>query len=121
MRRKAIRPFTSYIKDMIGAIENVLEYSKDLSLHQFQVGGMSKDAIYYNFQVLGEGVKHIPFHFQNKHKNIPWMYMAALRNDIVHEYFDPDDEIVWNIIQLDLPKNLMDLQAVLEKIEHEKN
>ena len=47
--------------------------------------------------------------------------MAALRNDIVHEYFDPDDEIVWNIIHLDLPKNLIDLRAVLEKIEHEKN
>jgi uncharacterized protein with HEPN domain len=120
MKRKPIRPFISYVGDMVMAVERILKYSENLSLNEFQMGGITKDAIFYNFQILGEGVKHIPFHFQNKHKNIPWMYMAALRNDIVHEYFDPDDEIVWNIIQLDLPKNLIDLQNLLEKLENEK-
>jgi len=47
--------------------------------------------------------------------------MAALRNDIVHEYFDPDDEIVWNIIHLDLPQNLIDLKRLMNQLENENH
>ena len=118
MRRTAIRHYTSYIKDMCDAVESILLYTNGVSLNDFHKGGIVKDAVLYNFQVLGEGVKHVPRSIQNKNKQIPWMYMAALRNDIVHEYFDPDDEIVWNIIQWDLPKNLSDLKQLLNRLEN---
>jgi uncharacterized protein with HEPN domain len=121
MRRTAIRSFKSYLSDMQEAMSNIIQYTEGLSLHEFHQGGMIKDAVLYNFQVLGEGVKHIPRHIQNKNKQIPWMYMAALRNDIVHEYFDPDDEIVWNIIHLDLPQNLIDLKRLMNQLENENH
>jgi len=38
--------------------------------------------------------------------------MYALRNFIVHEYFDLDEEIIWEIIRNDLPNNLEDLKAI---------
>jgi uncharacterized protein with HEPN domain len=117
MRGYKIRPFTSYVRDMCHSIEMILVYSKDLSFHQFQSDCAQRDAILYNFHILGEAVKHVPRSLQNKNKHIPWNSMAALRNDIVHEYFDPDDEIMWQIIQSDLSSNLNDLQQFLINIK----
>jgi uncharacterized protein with HEPN domain len=42
--------------------------------------------------------------------------MSALRNDIAHEYFDPDDEIVWAIIQFDLLDNWKDLKTIIKNL-----
>ncbi len=117
MRGYTIRPFTSYVRDMSGAIDKILLFSQNLSFNQFQADGPERDAILYNFQILGEAVKHVPRSLQSKNKHIPWNSMVALRNDIVHEYYDPDDEIMWEIIQTDLPKNQLDLQKFLIKVE----
>jgi uncharacterized protein with HEPN domain len=41
--------------------------------------------------------------------------MLALRNFIVHEFFDVDDEVLWAIIQTDLLRNISDLEDVMSK------
>lgn len=115
MRRNAIRPYVSYLRDMNHALEKIVSFSKDLSFFQFQKGGVNRDAILFNFQIIGEAVKHVPRHVQSKNKHIPWNQMAALRNDIVHEYFDPDDMIIWEIIQHNIPINIQDLQFLIQQ------
>jgi uncharacterized protein with HEPN domain len=105
----------AYIDDMIMAIENILAFSKGLNFQEFVSNKMAHDAIIRNFEILGEGVKRIPFKFQKQHKHIPWQHMYGLRNFIVHEYFDLDEEIIWEIIQNDLEKNYKDLKAICFK------
>ncbi len=102
----------AYIDDMIGAIEKILSFSKGLTYEEFISNRMAHDAIIRNFEILGEGVKRIPFKFQRQYKHIPWQHMYALRNFIVHEYFDLDEEIIWEIIQNDLEKNYRDLKTL---------
>jgi len=62
---------------------------------------------------MGESVKHIPFSFQRKHKQLPWNHILALRNFVVHEFFDVDDEVLWEIIQTDLSRNISDLEEIM--------
>lgn len=108
------RHLRSYISDMVMAIERIQQYAQNLSYHQFVENGMAHDAIVRNFEILGESVKRIPFKIQRKYKSIPWRHMYALRNFIVHEYFDLDEEILWEIIQTDLTKNHRDLKKILD-------
>ena len=116
MIRKNLRNHRSFLQDILNAMNNVLEYKAGLTFHDFCSPGPLRDAILYNFQIMGEAVKHIPRNFQNKNKKIPWNYMAALRNDIVHEYYDPDDEIVWSIIQVDIETNAQDLKRLIDNL-----
>ena len=106
------RSTKAYLADMMEAAENILSFSANLTYAEFVSNRMAHDAIIRNFEILGEGVKRIPFKFQRQHKNIPWQHMYDLRNFIVHEYFDLDEEIIWEIIQNDLPKNLQDLRSI---------
>jgi uncharacterized protein with HEPN domain len=117
MRRPASRAYLSYLKDIAKAMDKIVLFSQELSYFKFQSVCAERDAILYNFQIMGEAVKHLPRNFQSKNKHVPWNAMAALRNDIVHEYFDPDDEIVWEIIHHDLPKNIDDVKRLLEQLD----
>jgi uncharacterized protein with HEPN domain len=114
MIRRSLRSYRSYLQDILNAMNNIIDYKSNLTYHDYCLPGPYRDAILYNFQIMGEAVKHIPRSFQNKNKRIPWNYMAAIRNDIVHEYYDPDDEIVWSIMQVDLENNAVDLKQLLE-------
>jgi len=112
MKRKRHIRFDFYITEMADAAERILQYMEDVSYHEFKTNSLIRDAVIRNFEILGESVKHIPFSFQKHHNHIPWQKMYGLRNFIVHEYFDVDDEILFAIIHTDLEKNAGDLRRL---------
>jgi uncharacterized protein with HEPN domain len=62
------------------------------------------DAVARNLEIIGEAVRQLPEDFRQVHPEIPWTQIAGLRNRIVHDYFGLDLEIIWQIIQHDLPR-----------------
>lgn len=112
-----LRRFDYYLYDMVSAMEKILRYTQDVSYFEFTANDLIRDAVIRNFEIVGESAKHVPFAFQKQHKHLPWQRMFALRNFIVHEYFDVDDEIIWSIIQIDLKQNLDDLKRILQSTE----
>ena len=62
--------------------------------------------------IVGEATKHIPESIREKYKEIPWKYMARIRDKIAHFYFGIDYEIVWNVIKEKLPE----IKPMIEKI-----
>ena len=62
------------------------------------------DAVARNLEIIGEAARQLPEEFKQIHTQIPWNQIAGLRNRIVHDYFGLDLEIIWEIIQHDLPE-----------------
>ncbi|MFY7972399.1 MAG: DUF86 domain-containing protein [Flavobacteriales bacterium] len=112
-----VRRYDHYVRDMVNAINSILLYTKEINYEEFTTNHLIRDAVIRNFEILGESAKHIPFKVQKTYKHIPWRHMLSLRNFIVHEYFDIDDEILWQVIQVDLSNNRHDLQQFLQNYE----
>jgi uncharacterized protein with HEPN domain len=104
---------------MVLSMERILKYTENISYFEFTNNSLIRDAVIRNFEIIGESVKHVPFSFQKKFRHIPWQHMFNLRNFIVHEYFDVDDEILWSIIQTDLKKNMHDVRSLLQQSDAE--
>ena len=116
MRRARDQRFDFFLAEMLSAMKRVQSYT--LGIHNyddFTRDSLVRDAVIRNFEVMGESVKHVPFSFQKKNNKIPWTHMLALRNFIVHEFFDVDDEILWEIIKTDLATNINDLTDILAR------
>lgn len=62
------------------------------------------DAVARNLEIIGEAARQLPEDFRRAHAQIPWTQIGGLRNRIVHDYFGLDLEIIWEIIQHDLPE-----------------
>jgi uncharacterized protein with HEPN domain len=61
------------------------------------------DSVVRNLEIIGEAANRLPENFKAQHPEIEWRKVIGLRNRIVHDYFNIDVEIVWEIIQKDLP------------------
>lgn len=98
-----------HILDAIGQIE---QYTHEVSKDDFLINFMIQDAVVRKLEIIGEASRHISPHIKEKFTDIPWRDINAMRNKLVHEYFNVDAETVWNVVKLDLA----DLKNYAERI-----
>ena len=103
--------------DIIDAIRNIIDFTKDMTFQNYQSDLKTKHAVERNFSIIGEAVSRIDLAFRNSHTNIDWRQIKDFRNIIVHDYFGIDDLIVWDIIRLNLEQLGKDINAVLASIQ----
>lgn len=52
---------------------------------------------------LQETLSRLPASYQEGHQNVEWSLIRGMRNRVVHEYQDIDDEAVWKVIDFEIP------------------
>lgn len=54
-------------------------------------------------EIIGEAAAHVSKEGQQRSPGIPWQEVIGLRNRLIHGYDAVDYDILWDIIQYDLP------------------
>jgi len=65
-------------------------------------------------EVVGEAAARVSRPGQERYTRIPWAQMVGLRNRLVHGYDAVDLDILWDIVQQDLPALIGVLQEIVE-------
>ena len=60
-------------------------------------------AIVKNIEIIGEAANMLSPDFIGEHPKTPWKMIVKMRHYIVHEYFNIDNDVVWEVINNDLP------------------
>ena len=92
------------LEDMMVAIQKIGRYTSQMDHDAFLQDELVIDGVARNLEIIGEAARQLPQEFRRVHAEIPWTQIAGLRNRIVHDYFGLDLEIIWEIIQHDLPE-----------------
>lgn len=100
------------VQDMLTCAQRILEYTRGLSLEEFRSNPLVVDAVFYNITILGEAARHVPDDVAARSPEIDWAAVRGMRNNLVHEYFGADMQIVWDTIQRDVPDLILKLEAV---------
>jgi uncharacterized protein with HEPN domain len=64
-------------------------------------------------EMLGEAANRVPEEVRNQYPDLPWLQMIAARNRLIHGYDSVDFDILWVIIQTDLPDLIIRLERIL--------
>ena len=114
------RSWRLYIQDMIEFGGKVLSYTDGLDQDTFIAETLVYDATLRNLELIGEAATHIPSEVREAHPEIQWRRIIATRNRLAHGYSGIDDDVIWNIIQGDVPKLLPALRKLLDLADGEK-
>jgi uncharacterized protein with HEPN domain len=68
-------------------------------------------------EILGEAAARVSSDVQAQLPTIPWRQLTGTRNRLIHGYFNVDLDIVWAIIQHDLPAFIAILEAVVPPLD----
>jgi uncharacterized protein with HEPN domain len=61
-------------------------------------------AVLHHLTVIGEGISRLSFELRARQPEVPWRLVMAVRNRIVHPYFDLDWQILWDAANGDIPE-----------------
>jgi len=93
-----------YIQDILQACDDILNFTQAMdSADEFQNDRRTFLAVIHSIEIIGEAARQMPKSFREKHPEIPWRETVGLRNVIAHEYFGLDNEIIWDVIQTQIP------------------
>lgn len=106
------REWRFYVGDMVGFCEKVLAFTQGLQQAQFVADAMRFDATVRNLELIGEAATHIPQDVRNSEPTIPWRMLIATRNQLIHGYLGLDNDILWSIVQMDVPALLPPLKLL---------
>ena len=82
------------------------------------------DAVCMQFITIGESLKGLEKVTKNKllitDPKVPWKKVMGLRDIIAHHYFDVDAEVIWWIIENELPTLLTSIQHFIIELSDSK-
>jgi uncharacterized protein with HEPN domain len=107
------RDWRERIQDILEAIAEIQKFTHVMDYDAFLADDRSVRAVEMNFIIIGESANQIPTEIEEKYTEIPWNLMRAMRNRIVHVYFQVDEKLLWETIQNDLPALIGQLEKLL--------
>ena len=99
MRREPA--FLQDILSACGKIESIVAATTEA---QFLADEVLPAAVLHHLTVIGEAISRLPLPLRERHGEVPWRQIIAVRHKIVHAYFDLDWRILWDAATGEIPE-----------------
>ena len=90
------------LEHILAAIDRGARYTKDKTFDDLLADDMMYYAVVKNIEMMGEAANMLTSEFQDSHPETPWKMVKGMRNYIVHEYFQIDNAVVWDVVTNEL-------------------
>ena len=101
-----------YLQHIRDAIDDIATYTS-VGRGAFFADRMRQDATLGKLEVIGQAVKNLSEETKSRQPHIPWKQIAGMRDKVIHDYFGVNLEIVWVVVEKDLPQLERAIQALL--------
>ena len=102
--------YVAHMLDMCNQAQDLVgrktreEYDLDLALRL---------ALAHLIQIIGEAAQHVKPEFRQIYSKIPWHEVIGMRHRIVHDYMNIDEDVIWQVVQKDLPQLSNELKNII--------
>ena len=107
------RKVNLYCMDILDSGNAVFEFVSGMNFEEFKNDRKTCSAVIREFEIIGEAVGKIPDDLKQLHPDVEWQDIKDFRNLLVHEYFGIDLEMVWQVIEEDLPLLMKAINKIL--------
>jgi len=96
-----------YIEEYINRVEQYTQKGKNTFFKDIK----TQDAVLRNLHTLSESIRRLSPQIKTKYPEVDWRSIVAFRNVVVHDYLSIDLNLIWDIIERDLPnlKNMIEI------------
>lgn len=92
---------------------HALHLNRGKTWDEFSSDPLLQDAVVRRLEIIGEASGRVSSATQKIHSHLPWQAMKGTRNKIIHEYDSIELDIIWEIIQQDLPYLVTELGKII--------
>jgi uncharacterized protein with HEPN domain len=105
------------IRHMLEAATDAISFAEGRRREDLNTGRMLTLSIVKSIEILGEAASKITPETRVNHPEIPWSVIVAMRNRLIHGYYEIDLDRVWDTVTEDLPPLKKCLEEILKGAE----
>ncbi len=105
---------------MLDAAKETLSFAEGYTRSDLDTDRKTTVSVVKGVEMVGEAASKVSKECRGRFPQIPWADIVAMRNRLVHVYFDINLDIVWDTIAVDLPQLIAVLEGILPPEEHQK-
>ena len=91
-----------------------MDNTSGLKRQDFLQDGVLLKAVIRRLEIIGEATKNVPEEIRVKYPTILWREMAGTRDKLIHHYFGIDYEILWDIIENEIPVLKLSIEELIK-------
>ena len=100
------------LRHMVEAARTAMRFCQGRERHELDSDTMLRLALLHAVQIIGEAAARVSDAGRAAAPGVEWPVIVAMRNRLVHAYFDINTDILWKTVMLSLPALLHQLEAV---------
>ncbi|MBF2075700.1 MAG: DUF86 domain-containing protein [Synechococcales cyanobacterium C42_A2020_086] len=100
-----------FLLDMLQSAELIMTYTTQCEKEQFISNVQLQDAVIRRLLVIAEAARRVSETTRQTLSNISWQEINGMRNRLVHDYDDVNLNIVWEVVQSEIPHLIEELKA----------
>jgi uncharacterized protein with HEPN domain len=102
------------IRHMLDAAREAISFAAGRDRSDLDTDRMLLLSLVKCVEILGEAASRVSEDTQAALPHFPWRDMVAMRNRLIHGYFDIDPDIVWSTVTRELPDLFPLLESLLQ-------
>jgi uncharacterized protein with HEPN domain len=111
-----VRSDREKLQDILEAIERIERYTMQ-GRAAFEQNELIQTWFVQNLQIVGEAARSLSSSTRDQHPQIPWSQIIGMRNILTHNYFEIDFDIVWAVVDQELPHLKQSFEEILQSLQ----
>lgn len=91
------------LSDILQAITLIRSELAGVSLAAFKPDIRKRWLVERGIEIISEASRHLPIEMKARHPGIPWSKVAGIGNVLRHDYEHVAHDVLWHVVQNDLP------------------
>jgi len=100
-----------FLLDMLQSAELIMTYMNQCKEDEFIDNVQLQDSVIRRLLVIAEAARRVSEVTRQTLPNIAWQEINGMRNRLVHDYDDVNLNIVWDVVQFEIPPLTIELES----------
>lgn len=105
------------LRHMLDAARDAISFTRNCTRKTLDSDRKLTLSLVKSIEIIGEAASKVSKECQERCQGIPWANVIAMRNRLIHAYYDIDLDRVWDTITSDLPPLIVELERIVPKAD----